>query len=139
MKAHIATAFAFVCASGFASAGEACPDMRAVTHHGVSQESAAGTRCQRVLRLFGLTINLGGGEHCPAIITVFPTHRDCIAVPGSGTDCEFTQELAVTELRCRCGPLPDVDFGIVEAPCNCTEAGTSAIIADHRTIDCVDA
>lgn len=139
MKAHIATALALVCATQFTSAGELCPDMRAVNHHGSIQESAASTRCQRVLRLFGLTINLGGGASCPAVITIYPAHRDCISVPNSGTDCEVTQTLTIRELRCRCGPLPDADFGIVEAECECTEAGSAGTLDDHQTIDCVDA
>ncbi len=139
MKAHIATALALVCASEFAAAGELCPDMRAVNHHGRLQQSAAGTRCQRVLRLFGLTINLGGGEFCPATILVYPAHRDCASVPNSGTDCEVTQTLTITRLSCRCGPLPNADFGIVEAECGCTDAGIGGYVDDHQTIECLDA
>lgn len=138
MKIHIATALALVCASQFTSAGELCPDMRAVNHHGQAQESAVTNRCPRVLRVFGLTIHLGGGANCPAVITMIPAHRDCVSAPNSGTDCETTQTLPVTEMRCRCGPLPEADFGIVEAPCDCVSAGTSGVIDDHQTIDCVD-
>ncbi|MCY2960681.1 MAG: hypothetical protein NTY35_10995 [Planctomycetota bacterium] len=112
-----------------------CPNLRAVNRAAHWEGSDTGTRCRRVLSIFGLTIGLGS-SFCPDVRFLYPARRDCMAVPDAGTDCEKIGEVGLERWECSCTTLIDVDLGLAEQSCNCTLQGNESMFDDHATIPC---
>ncbi len=132
---NLCVALGLVGLAEFAPARAQCPGLRAVDQDARVDESSGGSRCRRVLSIFGLHIGLGG-SFCPDTMTITPARRVCQPVANSNTDCEPTTALDVQVRHCHCTTLVDIDLGIAQQDCECSDGGTAGTVNDHKTFDC---
>lgn len=119
------------------AASAQCPNLRAENREGHWVESTTGTRCGRVLVIFGLTIGLSS-RFCPDVKFWYPARRDCLVVAGSGTDCERVGSVNLERYECACTTLIDIDLGLAEQSCDCNLMGYEGLFDDHQTVPCAD-
>lgn len=130
---HALLALALVAAAPIAPAQ--CPNMRAENREGHWVTSTTGTRCRRVLVIFGAHIGLGS-SFCPDVKFWYPARRDCRTIPDSGTDCETVGQVALERWECECTALIDIDLGIAEQDCRCEKKSEEGLFDDHQTVSC---
>jgi len=114
-----------------------CPNLRAINRPGRWDSSETGTRCMKILNIFGLRIGLSS-SFCPDVRYFYPPRRDCMVFMNCGTDCEKIGEVALERWECKCTSSTDIDLGVVEESCDCTLAGDEGLFDDHTTIPCVN-
>lgn len=114
-----------------------CPNQRAVNREGHWVFSTTGSRCRRVLVIFGAHIGLGS-NFCPDVKFWYPARRDCQVIPQSGTDCKTIGQVALERWECECSVLIDIDLGIAEQDCRCQQTAEDGLFDDHQTFACTD-
>lgn len=124
-----------IAAVGMPTVSAQCPNLRAINRPGHWDNSDSGTRCRRILNIFGLTIGLGS-SFCPDVRYFYPPRRDCMVFANSGTDCEKVGEVALERWECQCTALADIDLGVMEQDCDCSQQGNSGMFDDHQTTAC---
>ncbi len=132
---HTLFVLALVAAAPVASAD--CPNQRAENREGHWVTSTTGSRCRRILSVFGMTIGLGSSS-CPDAKFYYPPRRDCIAVPNSNTDCETVGQVAILAYTCACSTIVELDLGIMEQDCTCTQGANAGLFDDHETVGCAE-
>ncbi|MBL8861523.1 MAG: hypothetical protein JNK02_05875 [Planctomycetes bacterium] len=133
--ATLSALLALTLCAGVEPAHAQCANERAVQRPSSTQESQSGSRCRRVLSIFGLHIGLGG-RHCPDTLLITPAHRACEPAPGSNTECDVVGTIEIRVRHCACTELADIDLGVTQQDCRCANAGTAGTVNDHVTIDC---